>query len=216
MWITKLKIKHDCILGNRCEKFKITLQGSNPSVYQERGQTISSSMLYMSGEPENLDKFVKDLSKDKKVISLERKADMIFLLEKSEEKAVQFFTPKILFTKPVVIDKEGYETWELASWERKELEKFVDRVEKHFDNYKLLKFKEVRIDNVFFPRLMPNLTEKQKTAIDLAIEKGYYKSPRKIDLRKLARMMNLSLSTYQQHLRAAEEKLIPNILSYSA
>jgi predicted DNA binding protein len=169
----------------------------------------------MSGESENINQFVRDLSKDKKVISVERKGDMFFLLEKSEEKAVKFFNPKIIFTKPVLMDKKGYETWEVASWERKVIEEFVDKVEKHFENYKLLKFKEVKIDNIFFPRLMPNLTELQKQAIELAIQEGYYKTPRKIDLRKLAKLMNLSLSTYQQHLRTAEEKLIPNILFYS-
>ena len=215
MWLAKFKIKHDCILGNRCEKFKIILQGSNPSVYKEKGKNISSSMHYMSGNSKNMDAFIKDLSKDEKVIKLERKGYMFFLLEKAEEKAIQFYTPKIIFTKPVLMDTEGYETWELASWERKELEQFIDKVEKHFENYKLMKFVEIKIDNVFFPRLMPNLTQLQKRAIELAIQNGYYKTPRKIDLRKLAKLMNLSLSTYQQHLRSAEEKLIPNILYYS-
>ena len=216
MWIAKFIIKHDCILGNRCEKFKVILQSSNPNVYREKGKIVSSSMHYMSGEPENINAFVNDLAKDKKVIKVERKGDMLFLLEKAEEKAVQFYTPKIIFTKPVLMDSKGYETWEIASWERKELENFIEKIEKHFDNYKLLKIKEVKIDNIFFPRLMPNLTELQRRAIELAIEKGYYKTPRKIDLRKLARIMDISLSTYQQHLRAAEEKLIPNILSYSS
>ena len=215
MWISKFIIKHDCILGNRCEKFKVTLQSSNPQIYKENGKIISSSMHYMSGEPEKMNQFVRDLSKDKKIISLERKDSMFFLLEKAEEKAVQFVTPKVLFTKPVVMDNNGYETWEIASWERKEIEKFITKVEKHFSNYKLLKFKEIKIDNVFFPRLMPNLTEKQKQAVDLAIQHGYYKSPRQIDLRKLAKLMTLSLATYQQHLRAAEEKLIPNLLYYT-
>jgi predicted DNA binding protein len=216
MWVAKFIIKHDCILGNRCEKFKIILQGSNPSVYREKGKIVSSSMHYMSGEPDKINEFVKDLEKDKKVIKVERKGDMFFLLEKSEENAVRFFTPKILFTKPVLIDKQGFETWQIASHERKEIENFLGKVEKHFDNYKLLKLKETKIDNVFFPRLMPNLTELQKRAIELAIQNGYYKTPREIDLRKLAKLMSLSLSTYQQHLRAAEEKLIPNILYYSA
>jgi hypothetical protein len=113
------------------------------------------------------------------------------------------------------MDKEGYETWEVASWQRKTLEEFIDHVQKTIKNFKLLKFIEIKIDNVFFPRLMPNLTEKQKRVVDLAIEKGYYKNPRKIDLRKLAKLMNISLATYQQHLRTAEEKLIPNLLYYS-
>jgi predicted DNA binding protein len=216
MWIAKFIIKHDCILGNRTEKFKIVLQSSNPLVYKERGKVVSSSMHYMSGDKESINNFVKDLSKDKNVIKIERKGDMFFLLEKAEEKAVQFFTPKIIFAKPVLMDSKGYETWEVASWERREIENFIGKVEAHFENYNLLKFKEVKIDNVFFPRLMPNLTDLQKRAIELAIQKGYYKSPRKVDLRQLAKMMNISLSTYAQHLRTAEEKLIPNILYYSA
>ncbi len=215
MWLAKFKMKHDCIIGNRCEKFKVICQGSNPSVYKEHKNNISSSMFYMSGSPENIEKFVKDLSKDKNVIKLERKGDMFFLLEKAEEKAVQFYTPKIIFVKPVLIDIQGYEHWEVASWERKEVENFVDKVEKTIDNFELKKIIQIKIDNVFFPKLMPDLTEKQKQAIDLAIQEGYYKNPRKIDLRKLAKLMGISLATYQQHLRVAEEKLIPNLLSYS-
>lgn len=216
MWLAKFKIKHDCILGNRCEKFKITLQSSNPSIYTEKGKVVSSSMHYMSGDPENMKLFVEDLSKDKKVKSVERKGDMFFLLERAEEKAAKFITPKLIFTKPVLQDINGYETWEIASWERKEVETFIKKVEKSFENYKLLKFIEIKIDNVFFPRLMPNLTDKQKKAVELAIHNGYYLSPRLIDLRKLASMMGVSLSTFQQHLRTAEEKLIPNLLYYSA
>lgn len=215
MWLARFRIKHDCILGNRCEKFRITLQSSNPTVYREKGKIVSSSMHYMSGEPENMNLFIKDLSKDKKVISIERKGDMFFLLENAEEKAVQFVTPKIIFTKPVLQNKEGYEFWEISSWERKEVSEFIKKVEKYFDNYKLLKFVEIKIDNVFFPRLMPNLTDKQKQAIETAIQKGYYLTPRKVGLRELAKCMNVSLSTYEQHLRAAEEKLIPNILNYT-
>ena len=215
MWVAKFIIKHDCILGNRCEKFHVSLQSSNPSVYKEKGKVISSSMHYISGNSENINEFIKDIIKDKNVISVERKGNTIFLLENTKEKAVQYFTPKILFTRPVLMDSKGYETWEIASHERREIEIFIAKIERDFKNYRLLKFKETKIDNVFFPRLMPNLTELQRRAIELAITKGYYKTPRKIYLRKLASMMNLSLSTYEQHLRTAEEKLIPNILYYS-
>ncbi len=216
MWIAKFRIKHDCILGNRCEKFKVILQSSNPSVYREKGRDISSSIHYMSGNPENIKEFLNDLSKDKNVFKIEQKGDMFFLLEKAKGKAVKYFNPQIIFTKPVLMDNKGYETWEIASWDRKVIGTFLDKVERDFENYILLKFKEVKIDNVFFPRLMPNLTELQKRAVELAIQHGYYQTPRETDLRKLAKIMNISLSTYEQHLRAAEEKLIPNILYYSA
>ena len=215
MWIAKIKLKHKCILGDRCKKFKITLQSVAFSVFRQNNRTITSSMHYMSGIPENMENFIDDLKKSKNVIKLERKGDMFFLLEKAEIKAVAFYTPKIIFVRPVLINPDGYEIWEIGSWERKEVSGFIDKVKKIIKDFKLLRFNNVNINNVFFPKLMPNLTSKQKMAIELAIQEGYYKRPRRIDLRRLARIMGISLATYQQHLRAAEEKLIPSMLTYS-
>ena len=140
---------------------------------------------------------------------------MFFLLEQADTKVVAFYTPKIIFIKPVLINSGGYELWELASWEKEELTRFIEKVKEKIKDFKLLKLHNIPIDNIFFPKLMPDLTTKQKRAIELAIEEGYYQTPRKTNLRKLAKYMRVSLATYQQHLRVAEEKLIPNILSYS-
>ena len=59
------------------------------------------------------------------------------------------------------------------------------------------------------------LTEKQKQAIHEAIINGYYNYPRKIDLEKLSKIMKVSRVTFQEHLRKAESKLIPQIFGYS-
>ncbi len=214
MWIAKIKYRHNCILGNRCKKFNVTLQGVALSVFKENKKTITSSMFYISGDELNIDKFIKDLKKDSNVLKLERKGNTFLLLEKTKEKAIKYFNPKIMFVKPVLIDKSGYEYWEVSSWEKKEVADFVNNIKKDIKDFKLLKFVNTKIDNVFFPRLMPNFTSKQKSAIELAIENGYYKTPKKTSLRKLAKLMNISLATYQQHLRVAEEKLIPNAISY--
>ncbi len=216
MWIAKIKLKHKCILGDRCQKFKIILQSVAFSVFKQKNKIITSSIHHMSGDSKNIDDFVKDLSKDKNIIKLERKKDMFLLLEKADIKAVAFHTPKIIFVKPVLVSSDGYELWEIGSWEKDEISKFIINVKRNIKDFKLLKLSNINIDNVFFPKLMPNLTPKQKRAIELAIQYGYYKTPRKRDLRKLAKIMGVSLATFQQHLRASEEKLIPNILSYSS
>ena len=213
MWLAKIRYKHDCILGNRCQKFRITLQSVAFSVFKEKNKIVSSSLHYMSGEKH--DEFVADLEQDSKVIKLERKGNTFFLLEKAKDKVVKHYNPKIILIKPVLMDKEGYETWEIGSWEKEVVNKFVQETKKDIPSLKLLYFKQTHLDQIFFPRLLPDLTEKQKRALDLAIEEGYYHTPRKIDLRKLAKIMKISLATYQQHLRTAEEKLIPNLINYS-
>jgi len=40
MWVAKINLKHDCILGNRCEKFKVKLQSVAFSAFKERNATI--------------------------------------------------------------------------------------------------------------------------------------------------------------------------------
>ena len=215
MWVAKINLKHDCILGNRCEKFKVKLQSVAFSAFKEGNATITSSMHHISGEEANIQNFLKDLEKDKDVIKVEKKKDMFFLLEKAESKAVTFFTPKIIFIKPVVINPTGYERWEIGSWEKDEIVKFINKVERKMSHFEILKLENISLDTVFFPKLMPALTSKQKRAVDLAIENGYYITPRKTNLRKLARIMGISLATFEQHIRAAENKLIPDILTYS-
>lgn len=58
-------------------------------------------------------------------------------------------------------------------------------------------------------KVSPELTERQRRAMELAIKNGYYDSPRKTNIKKLAKISGLSFSTFQVHLRKAEEKLIP-------
>ncbi len=76
-------------------------------------------------------------------------------------------------------------------------------------NAKLIFIKEKQIKNISIIQQQPELTDKQKTALELAIKNGYYKYPRKIELKRLAKLMNLSYSTYQAHIRKAEQKLLP-------
>ena len=55
----------------------------------------------------------------------------------------------------------------------------------------------------------PHLTVKQKKAFELAVNNGYYEYPRKITLSQLASILGISFSTYQKHLRKAEQKILP-------
>ena len=193
----------------------MTIQGVAFSVFRENNQVFSSSMLDLSGDGKDIQKFFADLKKDKEVVKLEVKGSTCLLIEKAKSRAVQFYNPKLIFIKPILMDNQGFEYWEVASWDKPVVSDFIRKVQSHIEDFKLIRFHQTSIDNVFFPKLMPKLTDKQKQAMELAISEGYYQTPRKTDLRKLAKLMKLSLATYQQHLRAAEQKLIPNLLSYT-
>ena len=59
--------------------------------------------------------------------------------------------------------------------------------------------------------MAPDFTDKQKRAFELAVENGYYDIPKRIDLRRLAKVMEISIATYQEHLKRAEAKIIPKL-----
>lgn len=213
MWTLKLKLKHDCIIGNRCEKFKVTTTGTAFNVFRGRGITYAPQMQTIHGEEKNVKAFVKDLKKDKRVSNLEIEGNLIFLIEVRKDKIPStFYNPKLIYVKPVFVDKNGYEYWEVASWQRKILTDFIEHIEKNIGKPEILKLEQTKLTNVYFSRLMPKLTGHQKQAIELAFEYGFYVWPKKISLSKLAKIMKVSVPTFREHLKRAEEKLMPDLI----
>ena len=71
-----------------------------------------------------------------------------------------------------------------------------------------MKMKQEKLTDVYVPNVMAHLTEKQKQAIETAYRAGYYEYPKRTDLRQLAKRAGISLTTFQEHLKKAENKLI--------
>lgn len=214
MWVAKIKLRHDCIIGNRCKKFNVMIQSLDLNEEKENGKVLTSSIHQLIGDEKNVKRFVNDLKKDKRTHYIEFNGETLFLIESSRKKPVSQFTRKMFFVKPVIIDTRGYEHWEIASHKREEVTNFINKVEPLVDEFGLLTLKNTPLQSIYFPKVMPQLTALQKKALELAIKHGYYEAPKKTSLRKLAKMMSISLATYQKHLQKAESKVIPDVLSY--
>lgn len=214
MWTTKIKIKHDCVIGNRCKKFNVTITGISFSIYQEKGITYSPQIHTVHGDDKSIKKFLNDIKEDKRIKNLEIEGNSFFCVEVRKEKVPSTFkTEKIIFVKPVFVDKDGYETWEVASWKRQILSDFINNLTKEIKNVKVLKIAKTKLTDVYYPRLMPKLSPNQKRAIELAFEHGFYNFPKKIDMEKLAKIMKISTPTFCEHLKKAEKKLMPDIIN---
>ena len=153
----------------------------------------------IEGDHESIKQFFSDIKKDKRVTNLEISGNTMFFIGKSKERIPSsFYTQNMFFTKPVFVDKQGYEYWETASHNRDVLSEFLKNLEKqHYQHFEILQFKNIKLNNIYFPAIAPDLTEKQKGVFELAVEEGYYDIPKRIDLKKLARIMKISLATYQ-------------------
>lgn len=215
MWVTRLKIKHDCTIAARCRRFNCTAFSLPLSSWHDKKYYYTSQRHIIEGNAKDIEIFLNELRKDKRIINIEVAKNIVFFIERRKKKDIpaSHYNPKMFFVRPVFSEKSGYEYWELASWDKNVLMGFINGLKREKDvNVIIEKIQNEKLDTIYFPKVMPKLSDKQREAFQLAVENGYYKFPRKIDLGKLAKLMHVSLSTYQEHLRKAEEKIMPSYI----
>jgi predicted DNA binding protein len=209
MWIAKLKLKHNSRIANRAKEYNISCHSILMGKPIKNKVSYVSGLHYLVGDEENIKKFARDLKKDKGVKELELKGNVFSMLETAKGIPSYHLETNIFFVKPVLSNNDGFEYWEIASWSKQYLIKFIEKLEKSKIQLEILKLYNSKLDEIHFPKIMPRLTKKQKRAIELAISNGYYKYPRKVNLDKLADEMGIGISTFQEHLRKAENKILP-------
>jgi len=121
-----------------------------------------------------------------------------------------YYNSAIVHYKPAICSPEGWEEWNVACLDKEYLIKIIEVGEKLY-NIKILEFKQRKIKNFGFLTILPELTEKQKQALKLAVDNGYYNYPRKTEVQKLAKIFGVAFSAFQAHLRKAENKIINSI-----
>lgn len=213
MWLLKVKLKHDCIIGNRCKKYNIISHSMSLNHWNYKEYNYTSEMHILEGDQKAINAFLKDIKKDKRINYIEIDNKSIFYIGKEKgKKPSYFYSTNMFFIKPIFVDKQGYETWEIICYNKTILSDFYNNLKKQrYEYLELLKLKNIGLKSIYFPIIGSDLTEKQNKVFKSAIKHGYYDYPKKTDLKKLSKGLNISLSTFQEHLKKAESKIIPKL-----
>ncbi len=211
MWILKLKLNPaNFLMGSLAVKFKVDIWGYPLSYYKDKKYIYLTSAGYLIGNEKDKNRLINYAKKSKAFINIERKNDFIINVSRQPLNTEIVYSSKLIRPKPVFISKEGYHIWEIAAWNKKDLMKIAEISKKYYDG-EILKFKQEKISNISFTSILPDLSRKQKQALEIAIANGYYDYPKQTNLHKLAKKMGISYSTFQEHLKKAESKLMPNL-----
>jgi predicted DNA binding protein len=209
MWIAKLKFSsQNTLIGSKAEKYSINLFGFPLSFTYEKDWIVVHITGTIFGKESNKKLFLKDLKKEDRTINFEVNQDFFIGTIKESLYAKAVYNKDIIHIAPALISDKGYEIITIGAFNREILIKVAKVIEERYKG-NLILIGEKKVKSISIVKIKPDLTDKQRDAIGLAIKNGYYHSPRKIDVKKLAKMSGLSFSTYQVHLRKAEEKLIP-------
>lgn len=209
MWILKLKLNYEkFFLGNLAVKHRVDIIGYPLSYYKDKNYLYLTTAGFMIGDEKNKKELLRDIKKRKELVNLEQNGDFIINVTRQPLSAEIVYNPKLIKPCPDFISKEGYHIWEFGSWTKEPLMKIIKFTRKYHEA-KILKLKQEKLKDITFSTILPNLSDKQKQALELAVKEGYYDYPRKINVHELAKLMKVSYATFQEHLRKAEGKIIP-------
>lgn len=210
MWIAKIKNDHkECVTMPKVIKHGITVYATPGNSYNDGKNVYNTGFLVLRGPEKNKKAFIRDLKKDKRVVKLEVNKDLVVMLEQRSLQYAGFRSKHIMVIKPIYCNPhDGLEYWEIFSWDKKYINDFITDISK-VGKPQLISIQKMKLQDIYHFHVGPRLTSKQKEAIELATEFGYYGVPRKVQLESLAKKMKISRQAFSEHLRKAEAKLIP-------
>ena len=213
MWNLNFQIKNnDSIYTVLSQKHKVVDFMYPHEHFMDKKDIVIVGSHTITGEEDEVKKFIRDMKKHKQTHNIEIFDNHFISQIKEEEDFYKIlFAPQLFHITPVRIEN-GYEEWNIASWERDKLESLLLEIGKWEDKLSELHIKKiakVKPQSIYFPHIRPKLAPKQKEIYLYALANGYYKHPRKINLEDIAKHKKLAISTVQEHLRKAESKLMP-------
>ena len=143
MWIAKFKVyDKNNKFRELIEKHKITAYyyPINYYVKNKRYYFIAFG-IFQEENKQLINEFkkFKKAKKERKIELLEIENNFFTLIsshainQENKKYVGAFYNPAIIHTKPIIFYKDGWEEWEIASMERKEIGKLIERGEKIYN-----------------------------------------------------------------------------------
>jgi len=209
MWVARIRFSGEgTLIGSKTPKHHVDFFALPLSYNYEKDHILVHAAGTLLGKEEDKKNFVKELKKEPRTVNFELAGDFFIATIKEPLFTKDIYNKDIIHLAPALISEKGYEVITIGSFKREPLQKTLN-IFKKLREGKLLSIQKRNIRSISVMKFHPDLTDKQKQAMELALKNGYYHSPRKIDLPTLAKMAKISYSTFQVHLRKAEAKLIP-------
>lgn len=115
---------------------------------------------------------------------------------------------------------EGHEHYSIVSFSDARTRDLFKRLRESGREVELLKKRELAVQPMLnaggmgVNAVLSELTEKQAESVLLAHRHGMYDSPRRVTAAQIAESVGLSRSTYEEHLRKAENMLMRNLVPH--
>ncbi len=90
--------------------------------------------------------------------------------------------------------------WSILASGKEPVNKLISRLKENDFKVEIKKIKEIK--------KREDITRRQEEIIRIALEKGYFDNPKRIDIRELGKLMGVSISTLSEILRSGQRKIL--------
>lgn len=189
------------------------------STITQIGAPGHSSIFLVTGEsPEDLDALARDLEARLSGYTLLCRSPLVAMARggcppSGVEECIQSYGCSVLFP---ALFSDGREFYRVLAPTRERLKQLLERLG-DFGGANLEALTDVGPEalqvQVDLGEVAGQLTKRQLAVLSTAVEAGYYDSPRRTSTERLAASFRLSRTTFEEHLRKAEAKVLRSVMT---
>jgi predicted DNA binding protein len=205
-----LRVKHECPYREISER--------HPDLTIREWPLSDCQVLEISSEATPTDQLLEDIDRLGTVLHESVDESGYHVVTQSclcslEESIIDRFEEHNCLYQSPTIYRQGWEHYTVIAFDDDDIRALLSdlRADRDIELLSKTAIDEKRIPHSMLTpvdQLFDDLTDRQLAALQLALENGYYEQPRKTSLREIAGLTSVAKSTYEEHLRKAENKLL--------
>jgi len=214
LFAASMEVRHDCVVGNLSRKF--------PGVRIFHWCVNNRDVLQASGRDADLESFRDAVVSGFGGRQVYATGDGIIMVTEDHmcstvktRTVTSIIASAGVWDIPPVVYREGWESWR-SDQSLREMFREIRKIGelrivsmRPIENLQMEKMMLMPASDIF-----AGLTSKQSGAVLLGLRHGYYSLPSGTDIQRLADGAGLSSSTFSEHLRKAEARILQNLRPY--
>ena len=212
LYEASIRVKHECPYREISER--------HPDLTIREWPLSDCQVLEITSETTPTDELLDEISQLGTILHESEGEDGYHVVTQSclcslEESIIDRFEEHNCLYQSPTIYRQGWEHYTVVAFDGDDIRELLGdlRSDRQIELLSKTSISETQIPHSMLApasQLFENLTDRQLAALQLALECGYYEPPRKTSLRDLAEQTAVARSTYEEHLRKAENKLLTN------
>ena len=212
LYEASIRVKHECPYRKISERY--------PDLTIREWPLSDCQVLEITSESTPTDELLDDISRIGTVLHESEDEDGYHVVTQSclcslEQSIVDRFEEHNCLYQSPTIYRQGWEHYTVVAFDGEDVQELLGdlRSDREIELLSKTSISEKQIPHSMLApasQLFEDITDRQLAALQLALERGYYNQPRKTSLRELADRTAVARSTYEEHLRKAENKLLTN------